>query len=67
VYLHMREMIAMRVAKISQEVLKQKQKLEKTSQKREQLKQQLKGKETFTQDEINQLVKHMAREQGLIE
>jgi len=57
----------MRVAKISQEILEQKQKLEKNRQKREQLKQQLKGKKTLTQDEINQLVKYMAREQGLIE
>lgn len=55
----------MRVAKPSKEKLEQKQKEEQRKQEKEALKERLKGKKLSQQD-INDLVIKLAKEQGLI-
>lgn len=57
----------MRTAKPSQEVVQRKQKEEQQRQEVKQLKIRLKGKKQFSQQDINDLVLVMAKQQGLIE
>jgi len=57
----------MRVAKPSKQVIEQKQREKQRAQKLRQLKQKLRGGKQLTQDDINDLVLVMAKQQGFIE
>jgi len=56
----------MRIAKPSKEVIERKRREEQGKQELKQLKNRLKGKKQFTQEDINDLVVAMAKQQGLI-
>jgi len=65
----MRKVIKMRTAKPSQEIIQRRQKEEQKRQEIEQVKKRFKEKDKrdITQDDINDLVLVMAKQQGLIE
>jgi len=57
----------MRETKPSKQIMERKQREEQKRQELRQLKYRLKGKKQLTQDDINDLVLVMAKQQGLIE
>lgn len=57
----------MRVSKPPKQVVERKQREEQKAQELRQLKHRLKGKKQLTQDDINDLVLVMAKQQGFIE